>query len=127
MSLPSIADYLADENAVKLAFIEPKKEKQPPIKGDMNVLKAGLKGALITAAGTGIGYGTGKLLGYTLDHLAERTTGQKIPTKYLAPTFAALGLLAGAAEAKRMSLYKELLRNAAQNPARRAERTAPGE
>lgn len=123
MSLPSILDYLSDVEVVKIAAEQAEKKERRSITLSPEVLRAGLLGAAVTAAGTGLGYGAGKLVGMGADALSKRLTGASFPTQYVPPAFAALGALAGAAEAARMKRYKELLQHAADNPDRRASRS----
>lgn len=105
MSLPSIQEYLPE------LFKMAEEEEQKPLLTP-EVLRAGLKGAIVTGLGTGIGYGTGKLLGYGADAASRKLTGQSIPPHYFPVALGLLGTVAGAAEAARMSNYKELLRHA---------------
>lgn len=119
MSLPFLFDYLPEvaPERVKLA------EQEEPLLTP-ETLKAGLLGAGTIAAGTGIGYGAGKLLGYGVDAASSRLFGQPIPTEYLPPAFGLLGALASATQsAKVMKTYKELLRDAYQKS---QDRTARG-
>lgn len=112
MSLPSIHDYLPE------LFKTAEEEERPLITPD--VLRAGLKGALVTGLGTGIGYAGGKLIGHGVDAASKKLTGQPFPTHYFPMALGALGTALGAAEAVRMSNYKELLRNAYQQRGNRA-------
>jgi len=105
MSLPSIQDYLPE--LFKTAEEEERKPLLTP-----EVVRAGLKGAVITGLGTGIGYGAGKLLGYGADAVSKKLTGQPVPTHYFPAALGVLGTVAGAAEAARLGNYKELLRHA---------------
>ena len=121
MSLPFLFDYLpeAAPERVKLA------EQETPL--TLDTLKAGLLGAGTIAAGTGIGYGAGKLLGYGADAASRRLFGQPIPTTYFPHALALLGAVASAAEsAKVMKTYKELLRDAHKKSQDRAARGAAG-
>ena len=125
MSLPSILDYLPEEAPVlfKLAAEEPK--RKPPITATPSVMRAGLRGALVMAGATGLGYGAGKLVGYGANALSKKLTGKTLNTKYAPIVLAAVGLLGGATEAMRMRKYKELLRDAYENPSNGTSRSTP--
>lgn len=106
--LPHIADYLPE-------LFKQAEEDEKPIPATKDVLRAGLHAALITAGGTGLGYGLGKLVGYGADRISKKFTGQPIPPHYFPAALGVLGTIGGAAEAARMSELKEILRNAYQN------------
>ena len=86
-----------------------------------DVQRAALKGVAVTAAGTALGYGLGKVVGSGLDYL-EKTKNISIPRQYLAPTAALLGLGLMAAREARDSKFLEVVRHAQHDSENRRSR-----
>jgi len=126
MSLPFLFEYLPEVAPEPVKLAEEMPSAGVPLTKD--TMLAGLLGAGTIAAGTGLGYGAGKLLGYGADLASQRLFGHPVPTEYLPPALGVLGGLAGAVQsAKVMKKYKELLRHAYEESQSRAARGAAGE